>query len=95
MKAIYIHKYIHPNFVEVHNDVVCVREIPITVTNYKGETFIVGHKREFKCNCCGETWVENINSPQIIEDNTIIYDKRHFGGRDRMNCTEFKKIKRI
>ena len=38
------------------------------VVELKGEEKKNLNSREFKCKCCGRTWTENINSPQIIDD---------------------------
>ena len=41
------------------------------VVELKGEEKKNLNNREFKCKCCGRTWTENINSPQIIDDDDI------------------------
>jgi len=42
------------------------------VVELKGEERHLGTPkyRQFKCKCCGSEWIENINSPLIIDDET-------------------------
>ena len=42
------------------------------VVELKGEEKKNLNSKEFKCKCCGRTWTENINSPQIIDDDEIV-----------------------
>lgn len=58
---------------------------------YTGDTFIHSDveeitekgnaNREFRCRCCGRSWIESINSPQILEEevskNLSKYYPRH------------------
>lgn len=57
MKAVQIISPIHygdDRIVVIHDNVV---EITEKDSKYK----------EYKCNCCGQTWKQTITSPQIIE----------------------------
>lgn len=57
MIAVLTNYYVEPHETIVHSNVIEVK---------KHQT-----NREFKCICCGKQWIENINSPVVIEDKEI------------------------
>lgn len=47
----------------------------------------VGNNKRFKCLNCGEKWIQTINSPLIIEDETILNNPKNYWTTNLTNCT--------
>lgn len=77
MKAIKINYYSENKMAILHSN---VEEIPSTH----------GRKKEFHCKDCGCSWVQTINSPQVLSEDEEKHFEEYYEICTIIPCTETK-----
>ena len=77
MKALLINRYSENKISILHGN---VEEIPSTH----------GVNKEFHCKDCGCSWIQTINSPQILSEDVEMRFKEYYRDCTIKHCTETK-----